>query len=688
MTEPPTTHLAPAHTTTETAPDAATGALTWDGGRLYRHGVPHRILSGGLHYFRVHPDLWRDRIRRLADLGLNTVDTYVPWNFHQPREHRPPSFDGWRDLERFIGTVGEEGLDVVVRPGPYICAEWSNGGLPSWLTGRDVAIRSSDPAFTSAVDHWFDELIPRIAALQTTEGGPVVAVQVENEFGSYGDDHAYLRWNRRALTTRGIRELLFTADGPTELMQDGGTLPGTLAAVTLGSRPAAARRLLTTRRPDEPFLVAEFWNGWFDHWGKRHHVRGVDSAVGTLRDILADDGSVSIYMAHGGTNFGLWAGANEEDGRLRPIVTSYDSDAPIAEDGALTAKFFAVREALGARKPVRSPARPPTLPPARRPLVHRADLLPGLRAVPAPTVTAPRPASFEQLGLDAGMVLHTAHPRIPTGEHRLVLTDVRDRALVFTDGTLVGVADAEHPELPVHGTGDVVRLEVLVESLGRVNYGPGIGRHKGLLGPVLVDRRGVQGWDSTPVALQEWGVEELAEAVGAGRGTGHGRAAGHGTGLASAAGHAAGQASAAGHGIGQASAAGHTFAAGLDITDRSAVGRAIAHARAAGPAVTHRPATARTAAAGFGVATFQVDGPADTFLALPGSGRGLVWVNGFLLGRHWDIGPQVTLYCPAPLLRAGENTVTVLELEHLGDTLELRDRPELGPTEEYIEEFD
>ena len=187
-----------------------------------------------------------------------------------------------------------------------------------WLTGRDVAIRSSDPAFTSAVGRWFDDLVPRIAALQASEGGPVVAVQIENEFGSYGDDHAYLRWNRDALTERGIRELLFTADGPTELMLDGGTLPGTLAAVTLGSKPDAARGLLAARRPDEPFVVAEFWNGWFDHWGERHHVRGVDSAVQTLGDIVADGGSVSVYMAHGGTNFGLWAGANDHEDASSP----------------------------------------------------------------------------------------------------------------------------------------------------------------------------------------------------------------------------------------------------------------------------------------------------------------------------------------------------------------------------------
>jgi beta-galactosidase len=591
----------------------STSTLGWRDRRLYRHGVPHRILAGGMHYFRVHPALWRDRIQRLADLGLNTVDTYVAWNFHQPHEERPARFDGWRDLETFIELAGAEGLDVVVRPGPYICAEWSNGGLPAWLTARKPALRSSDPAFTDPIERWFDDLIPRIARLQANAGGPVVAVQIENEYGSYGDDQAYLRWNRSALVARGITELLFTADGPTELMLDAGTIPGTLAAVTLGSKPQAARDLLGQRRPGEPFVVAEYWNGWFDHWGEQHHVRGVDSAVRTLEGIVADGGSVSIYMAHGGTNFGLWAGANTDQGRLQPTVTSYDSDAPIAEEGALTAKFHAVRAVLGATGPLRIPERLPVLPPAQVPLTHHAGLLAGLRAVPAPASTGPQPATFEQLGLDSGMVLLTAGPRIPEGDHRIVLTDVRDRAIVFADGVLLGVADAEHPELPIRGTGAVVRLEILVENLGRINYGPLVGQHKGLLGPVLVDRRIVHGWTGTPIDLSEWTPDDLRRA---------------------------------------------------------------AHA---GPAGT---------GTGFAVAKVHVDQPADTFLALPGSVHGLVWVNGFLLGRYWDIGPQVTLYCPAPLLHAGENTVTVLETDRLGSVLELRDRPELGPAEEFVEEFD
>ncbi|GLY06841.1 beta-galactosidase [Actinoplanes sp. NBRC 101535] len=594
----------------EVIPAPTTTALSWGGRRLFRRGEPHQILSGALHYFRVHPRLWRDRIRRLAGLGLNTVDTYVPWNFHQPRPASAPDFTGWRDLSAFLSLVADEGLDAIVRPGPYICAEWSNGGLPSWLTARDIAIRSSDPGFTGPVGLWFDDLIPRIAALQAAHGGPVVAVQVENEFGSYGDDHDYVRWNRDALTDRGITELLFTADGPTDLMLDGGTLPGTLAAATLGSKPEAARDLLHSRRPDEPFIVAEFWNGWFDHWGERHHVRGVDSAVSTLRGIVADGGSVSIYMAHGGTNFGLWAGANSDNGTLQPTITSYDSDAPVAEDGTLTAKFWAIREALGGGGALRVPERMPTLPPQTLNLDHRSGLLAGLRHLAPQASPAPRPATFEQLGLDAGLVLHTALPRIPPGDHTINLHGVRDKALVFLDGAFAGAVGPGDASLPVRGSGARTRLEIVVESLGRINYGPGVGAHKGLTGPVLLDRRLVQGWRSAPLDVPAWTAADLA-----------------------------------------------SLPAGASPT-------------------------------GFFHADLEVTSPADTFLALPGWGRGLLWINGFLLGRYWEIGPQVTLYCPAPLLHPGPNQITVCEFEHAGGPLELRTEPELGPTEEYIEEFD
>lgn len=610
---------APALTPAPT-PATATGrpsaTLTHAGRTFLRDGRPHRVLSGSLHYFRVHPEQWADRLRRVAALGLNTVDTYVPWNFHEqtPGDVR---FDGWRDLDRFVRLAQQAELDVIVRPGPYICAEWDNGGLPAWLTGTPgMRLRTSYPPFLEAVGRWFDELIPRIADFQARHGGPVVAVQIENEYGSYGDDQAYVRWVRDALVARGISELLYTADGPTALMLDGGTVPGELAAATFGSRPDDAAALLRSRRPDEPFFCAEFWGGWFDHWGEKHHVRPAGSAADSVAGILDAGGSVSLYMAHGGTNFGLWAGANHDGDRLQPTVTSYDSDAPIAEHGELTPKFHALRETLtafGGPTGIRPlPAAPPLLPPRTLPVTRGAALLDALRTAAEP-VRAPLPLSFEELGQASGLVLYEAHPLLPPGLHALTVSGLHDRAHVFADGEPVAVLEQETSSCTVVGTGERIRLEILVENQGRINYGPLLGQGKGILGGVRVDRRLVHGWSMRRLPLDAWTPGDVARAP-----------------------------------------------------SRGAPG----------------------GGAGFATARLTVDEPADTFLALPGFGKGFLWVNGSLLGRYWEIGPQHTLYLPHPFLRPGPNTLTVLELEHFGDAIVLRDRPDLGPTEEFVESFD
>ncbi|KRV49488.1 beta-galactosidase [Wenjunlia vitaminophila] len=596
------------------APARPAPVLTHPHGTLLRDGRPHRVLAGSLHYFRVHPEQWADRLQRVAAMGLNTVDTYVPWNFHEPRPGRY-RFTGWQDVERFVRLAQDTGLDVIVRPGPYICAEWDNGGLPAWLTGRPgMRVRSSHEPFLTEVGRWFDELVPRVAALQAARGGPVVAVQVENEYGSYGDDHAYVRWVRDALVERGVTELLYTADGPTGPMQDHGSLAGHLAAATFGSRAHEAAELLRSRRRGEPFLCAEFWNGWFDHWGGKHHVRSVESAAGTLADILDAGGSVSLYMAHGGTNFGLWAGALHGGDAIKPTVTSYDSDAPIAEHGALTPKFFAIRDRLLALtgapgRPL--PAQPRVLAPRTLPVAPGAGLLGALGAV-SPAVASPHPLSFEELEQASGLVLYRAEPRLPSGANTLTVRGLHDRAQVFLDGAPVGVLDRETASLDVTGDGERVRLELLVENQGRVNYGPLLGLHKGVLGAVTLGRRLVHGWTMHRLPLDEWTPDDLARAVSAAEPDG---------------------------------------------------------------------------SAGFATARFTIPEPADAFLAFPGFAKGFAWVNGHLLGRYWEIGPQTTLYLPSPLLVPGENTVTLLELQRLGDRVELRDRPELGPTEEYVETF-
>ncbi|GAA2541090.1 hypothetical protein GCM10009860_22380 [Microbacterium mitrae] len=322
-----------------------TAALTVRDGELLRDGKTHRILSGALHYFRVHPDQWEDRLRRLAAMGANTVDTYVEWNFHE-RTEGEISFEGWRDLERFITLAGEIGLDVFLRPSPYICAEWSNGGIPHWLSARVHALRTSDPEFLRAVSAWYDELMPRMVPLQAAFGGPIVAIQLENEYGSFGTDRTYLEFLRDDLIARGFVELLTTADGITTDMIENGSVDGVMGTFTFGTGVARAVEL---KAPEAHLMCSEMWGGWFDHWTEKHHVRSAASMIGTIDELLAAGGSVSLYMAHGGTNFGLWNGANF-DGALQPTVTSYDSDAPIGEDGRINAKFLALREAFAPYK--------------------------------------------------------------------------------------------------------------------------------------------------------------------------------------------------------------------------------------------------------------------------------------------------------------------------------------------------
>ncbi|SDL60618.1 glycoside hydrolase family 35 protein [Microbacterium azadirachtae] len=577
-------------------------ALTHEDGVLLRHGTPFRMLSGAVHYFRIHPDQWEDRLRRLAAMGANTVDTYVPWNFHE-RAEGDVDFTGWRDVERFIRLAGDVGLDVFVRPSPYICAEWSNGGIPSWLSARTRALRTSDPVFLAAVDAWYDALVPRLAPLQAAHGGPITAVQIENEYGSFGSDHDYLVHLRDGLRARGMVELLTTADGTTADMVRNGSVDGAMGSFTFGTGVALAEKL---RKPGDALLCAELWGGWFDHWGEQHHVRSAASMIGTVEELLAAGGSVSLYMAHGGTNFGLWAGANH-DGALQPTVTSYDSDAPIGEDGSLNAKFHALRAAFA---PFHAGDLPPVPEAPRRQAAATAALTPigtlldVVRAVPAAR-TAPMPLSFEELGAEDGLVAYEAEVSYEPGA--VLSVDVlHDRAVVFLDGERLGVLERDGERslvLPADGGSGLLTL--VVESQGRVNYGPHTGERKGILDGVRIGRRFAHGWTHRVLPLDA-PVDAGADAV------------------------------------------------------------------------------APAAADGLGVAVFDVADPADAWLAFPGSANALVWLNGFLLGRYRAVGPQVTLYAPAPLWRTGRNEIRVLDTDALGSAVEIREEPDFGPVEEFI----
>ncbi|MFJ9442322.1 beta-galactosidase family protein [Kitasatospora sp. NPDC101235] len=471
-----------------------------DGFRLDNR--PFRIISGGLHYFRIHPEQWADRLRKARLMGLNTVETYVPWNLHAPRrgEFR---LDAGLDLPRFLDLCAAENLHVLLRPGPYICAEWDGGGLPAWLLAEDgIALRSRDPRFLAAVDEYLGALLTAVEPHLAGKGGPVIAMQLENEYGAYGDDTAYLAELAALLRRHGADTPLFTSDQPADLARGG--LDGVLRTANFGSRAEAGLAELRTHQPEGPLMCAEFWIGWFDRWGSAHVTRSAQEAADELDRLLATGASVNLYMFHGGTNFGFTNGANDK-GAYRPTATSYDYDAPLDEAGDPGPKYAAFREVIARYAPV--PAAPPPRPQPKLAagsvhLTHTASLLEQADAL-GPAVAADRPLTMEQLGQSFGFVLYRTELPSP-GPCVLHVEQVRDRAQFFVDGQPVGVLERENREHALAFTVPraAARLEVLVENQGRVNYGPGIHDRKGLLGEISANGKALHGWYSRPLPLE------------------------------------------------------------------------------------------------------------------------------------------------------------------------------------------
>jgi beta-galactosidase len=467
-----------------------------EGDHFTLDGKPFQIISGEMHYARIPREYWRDRLQKARAMGLNTISTYVFWNAHEPKPG-VYDFSGSLDAAAFIRMAQEEGLYVILRPGPYSCAEWDLGGFPAWLLADpNIVLRSTDEKFIAPAEHWLKRLGQELAPLQLARGGPIIAVQVENEYGSFGKDKEYVKRIHDALLNAGFTDsLLFTADGGDELPD--GTLPGVHAAVNFGPGDAKTEiPKLQKFRPGAPIFNSEYWDGWFDHWGNPHHATDANQQAQEIDWMLGQGYSINLYMFHGGTSFGFMSGANWDHKTYEPDVTSYDYDSPVSESGALTKKYFAFRDVIAKhRAGVAIPDPPPPLPVMEIP-EFELDKVARLQDVDfSKSITVDDPRNMETFGQSYGYILYqTKLKSAAAGE--LILPALRSYARVYLNWKLVGVADRRKKQdrIKIHaGTND--ELEILVEGTGRINFSTELrNERQGINGAVTIAGQKITGW--------------------------------------------------------------------------------------------------------------------------------------------------------------------------------------------------
>ena len=555
---------------------------------FYLDDQPFKIISGSIHYFRVVPEYWRDRLEKLRLMGCNTVETYVPWNLHEPQEGQF-HFEKGLDLRHFIEIAQEVGLYVILRPAPYICAEWEFGGLPYWLLqDPKMKLRFSYPNFMAKIQRYFAQLLPQVTDLQIQSGGPIILMQVENEYGGYGNDKASVRQMAHLMRDNGVTVSLGTSDGPWHDMLDNGSIPDiALPTINCGSDIKKwFQRLRAFHGTKKPLMVMEFWIGWFDAWGdEAHHTTSVASATKELRDILAE-GSVNIYIFHGGTNFGFTSGANYYE-KLAPDVTSYDYDALLTEWGDITEKYTAFQEVISEYTEL--PQFPLSTEIKKKAYgtlqaKERVSLFATLERLAKPT-RSPYPLTMEELNQATGYVYYRSQlgKARPVEDFRLI--SCMDRVNVFVNETLAMTQYDQEigVKQPLSLTAEENELGLLVENMGRVNYSVKMNhQHKGIQDGVIINEAFQADWEIFSLPMDN--LEQV------------------------------------------------DFSAGYEAGQPS-----------------------------FTRFELIVEEVGDTFVELSGWGKGFVTVNGFNLGRFWEVGPQKRLYVPGPVLKEGVNEVIVFE---------------------------
>ncbi|XP_039221723.1 beta-galactosidase-1-like protein isoform X2 [Crotalus tigris] len=590
-----------------------------------KDGATFRYISGSIHYFRIPPAYWKDRLLKMYMSGLNAVQIYVPWNYHEPLPGIY-NFSGDRNLEGFLDLVAQLGLLVILRPGPYICAEWDMGGLPSWLLAEpNIILRTSDPGFLQAVNKWLSVLLPKIKPRLYQNGGNIISVQVENEYGSYyACDYDYMRHLLAVFRLYLGKEIvLFTTDGLKESELRCGTLQDLYATVDFGSEINETRAFEQQRlvEPRGPLVNSEYYTGWLDYWGEPHSMKSTTVVTQGLQKILELGANINMYMFQGGTNFGYWSGADYK-GKYYPITTSYDYDAPLSEAGDPTEKLYAIRAIIGKFQPVPAGPIPPPTPKfsygyVSLPLcVAFLDILSLLS--PGLPFHSSFPLTFEALKQNHGFMLYRTV--LPDDILQPVVLSVlengiHDLAYVLLNGEYKGTLERDRVNA-INITGQLGdSLDLLVESMGHINFGANNSDFKGLTHNVTLGSIILSDWLIYPLDIDSAVAQEWPPYV---------------------------------------------------------------------------PRSNNTAGPAFYTGVFKTPGiNYDTYVKFPGWSKGQIWINGFNLGRFWPVrGPQQTLFVPGFLLNTSVlNTIVVLELQNAPSNPKVLflDRPVLNETFSFFQ---
>lgn len=569
------------------------------------NGKPFVVKAAELHYPRIPRPYWEHRIKMCKALGMNTVCLYVFWNIHEQQEGKF-DFTGNNDVAEFCRLAQRNGLYVIVRPGPYVCAEWEMGGLPWWLLKKkNIRLREPDPYFMERVKLFERKVGEQLASLTIQNGGPIIMVQVENEYGSYGENKAYVSAIRDIVRQSGFDKVtLFQCDWASNFEKNG--LDDLVWTMNFGTGADIDQqfRRLGELRPNAPQMCSEFWSGWFDKWGARHETRPAKAMVEGIDEMLSKGISFSLYMTHGGTSFGHWAGANSPG--FAPDVTSYDYDAPINEYGQATPKYWELRHTMekyndGGKLPAPPKAPMPVITIPKFVLTEYAPLGNGMGS----SVQSRDIRSFEDMDMGWGIADYsTALPKIPVGS-MLTLNEPHDFAQVFVDGKYIGKIDRVKNEktlmLPPVEKG--TELCIRIEAMGRINFGRAIKDYKGITKEVTISAE-MDGHEAS-WNLKNWTIVPIPDNY---------------------------------------ETAVKALSVGTETSKR-----------------TRQHAKLLTKA-GYYRGHFTLRKPGDTFLNMEAFGKGQVYVNGHAIGRFWNIGPQQTLYLPGCWLKQGRNEVIVLDV--------------------------